>query len=74
MNNLNKFKSDGKWPTTKRGSPSKGGYFWNEGYPFDSVATEIVAFEFGDGEEQKRESEEEEGQRKRYVGFEATKP
>ncbi len=53
-----------------------GGRIWRicEGYPFDSVATEIVAFEFGDGEEQKREREEEEGHRKRYVGFEATSP
>ncbi len=53
-----------------------GGRIWRicEVYPFDSVATEIGAFEFGDGEEQKRESEEEEGHRKRYVGFEATQP
>jgi len=53
-----------------------GGRIWRifEGYPFDSVANERVAMKFGDGEEHKRESEEEEEQTKRYVAFEGTKP
>ncbi len=30
VNNFNKLESNGKWPTAKIDSPSKGGYFQNE--------------------------------------------